>query len=390
MLTGTTRLRVRYPETDAMGVVHHTHYLVWFEIGRTELMREAGCSYAEIEKEGIWLPVIEASCRYHSPARYDDEVQVVTRLEEITRVTARFTYRVERPSDGRLLATGGTRHAATDAGGVPRRMPERLAGLLGMLLLLLGLGLGSGCAQQTAKAPKDKFAGMTAEQIFAIAADQLESGKHARARDTLQKVLGRQDLAQDLVPRVHLALADAYFNDGGLLNLAEALSRYTNFLTFYPNHERADYAQYQIGICYLKQALNPDRDQGQTLKALAELKKVRSRFPNSEWIGPAAEKADEARERLAEHDFRIGYFYFRRKEYQGAVDRLRDVLEAYPGYSRKDRLYYVLGRSLMELNKPDEGRLYLEKLVAEFPGSRHAADARDLLARPLETARSGG
>lgn len=125
-----TTLRVRYPETDQMGVVHHIHYLVWFEVGRTELMREAGCSYAALEKDGVWMPVVEATCKYHSPARYDDVVSVGTRLTEVTRVTARFEYRVEREADGRLLATGSTRHAATDHRGVPCRMPERVVALL--------------------------------------------------------------------------------------------------------------------------------------------------------------------------------------------------------------------------------------------------------------------
>jgi acyl-CoA thioester hydrolase len=131
MLTNETTLRVRYPETDQMGVVHHIHYLVWFEVGRTELLREAGCSYDQMEKDGVWMPVIEAGCRYLSPARYDEIIKVTTRLIEVTRVTARFEYSVERPADGRLLATGSTRHAATDQRGVPCRLPERVVALAG-------------------------------------------------------------------------------------------------------------------------------------------------------------------------------------------------------------------------------------------------------------------
>ena len=126
-LTGTTRIRVRYPETDQMGVVHHTHYLVWFEVGRTELMREIGCTYADMEKQGVWMPVIDVACRYLSPARYDDWIVIETRLEEVTRVTARFAYRVTRQEDGQLLATGATRHAATDGNGVPCRLPDSIA-----------------------------------------------------------------------------------------------------------------------------------------------------------------------------------------------------------------------------------------------------------------------
>ncbi|HKY30905.1 MAG TPA: thioesterase family protein [Candidatus Polarisedimenticolia bacterium] len=131
MLTGATRLRVRYPETDPMGVAHHTHFLVWFEIGRTELLREAGCPYAAMEADGIMMPVIEATCRYLAPARYDDLIEVRTSLAEVSRATARFEYRVERPADGKTLATGSTRHAAVDRRGVPRRLPASLAGLHG-------------------------------------------------------------------------------------------------------------------------------------------------------------------------------------------------------------------------------------------------------------------
>lgn len=130
MTAHVTTLRVRYPETDHMGVVHHTHYLVWFEVGRTELMRAAGCTYADMEKDGVWMPVVDASCKYQSPARYDDVIRVHTMLAEVTRVTARFEYRVERESDGRLLATGSTRHAATDRLGVPCRIPERVLALM--------------------------------------------------------------------------------------------------------------------------------------------------------------------------------------------------------------------------------------------------------------------
>lgn len=239
------------------------------------------------------------------------------------------------------------------------------------------------------KAPKDKYAGMTAKQIFDLAERRMKRRSWFTAREVLQKVLGRPDATPDLVAKVHLALADAYFYDGGVLNLAEALSRYTNFLTFYPNHDRADYAQYQLGLCYLKQAASPDRDQTQTRKALAELEKVGQNYPGSSYVAPADTQAAKARELIAEHDFRIGSFYHRRKAWAGAAKRLREVLEAYPDYSRKDRLYLMLGESLISLDKREEGRLYLEKLLAEFPSSRHAHEARDLLNAPIQTAGAG-
>ena len=120
------RIRARYPETDRMGVVHHSHYLVWFEIGRTELMRERGVPYAALEQDGIFMPVVEAQAQYLSPVRYDEEVEVETTLTELTRVRVSFGYRLFKPPDTDLLATGFTRHAAVDGAGVPRRMPAAL------------------------------------------------------------------------------------------------------------------------------------------------------------------------------------------------------------------------------------------------------------------------
>ena len=123
-------LRVRYPEVDRMGVAHHRNHFVWFEIGRTELMREAGLPYAGVEDGGLYLPVIEAACSYHAPARYDEELRVTTTLEKVSPARATFAYRLERATDGRLLASGTTTHAAIDGRGKPRRLPEALRRLL--------------------------------------------------------------------------------------------------------------------------------------------------------------------------------------------------------------------------------------------------------------------
>ncbi|HKY30904.1 MAG TPA: outer membrane protein assembly factor BamD [Candidatus Polarisedimenticolia bacterium] len=256
------------------------------------------------------------------------------------------------------------------------RALRRCVRAAGPAALLLWAAAATACAAKAPKPPKDKYAGMTAAQVHAIAQRHLDKKSYARARDTLQKALGRPDINPELTSAIHLGLADAYFFDGGLLNLAEALSRYTNFLTFYPNHEKADYAQYQLGLCYLKQALSPDRDQAQTRKALAELMKVESQYPASRYVAAAGVKAAEARELLAEHEFRIGYFYFKRQAYLGAADRFKEVLERFPGYSRRDRIYLFLGQALIELDRGDEGRLYLEKLRAEFPDSRLSESAR--------------
>jgi len=107
----TISLRVRYSETDQMGIVYYANYLTWFEVGRTEYCRILGTPYSHWEKEGILLPVVEASCRYKASARYDDRVNITTWVDELKVSSIRFSYRVTREGDGRLLAEGATRHA---------------------------------------------------------------------------------------------------------------------------------------------------------------------------------------------------------------------------------------------------------------------------------------
>jgi acyl-CoA thioester hydrolase len=120
-----TKLRVRYPEADRMGVAYHANYLVWFEMGRTELMREAGCAYRELEeRDGVYFPVIRAGVRYLAPARYDDRLEVAARITAMRGVRIRFEYELRREDDGDgVLATGFTEHAAVGRDGRPRRMP---------------------------------------------------------------------------------------------------------------------------------------------------------------------------------------------------------------------------------------------------------------------------
>ncbi|PTX63230.1 acyl-CoA thioester hydrolase [Melghirimyces profundicolus] len=109
-----TVLRVRYQETDQMGVVHHSNYAVWFEVGRTAFIREIGVSYGELEEQGILLPVVDLHCRFNSPARYEDEVRVLTRVGEMRGPKITFRYEVRRKSDNELVARGETIHMWTD------------------------------------------------------------------------------------------------------------------------------------------------------------------------------------------------------------------------------------------------------------------------------------
>ena len=113
---GETRFRVRYAETDKAGVVYHSNFIIWFEVGRVELLRQMGFSYRELEeKHDCHIAVVDVRCRYKAPARYDDEVVIRTRLKGMRNPLIHFTYEVLRASDGTLLAEGETTHIVVDS-----------------------------------------------------------------------------------------------------------------------------------------------------------------------------------------------------------------------------------------------------------------------------------
>jgi acyl-CoA thioester hydrolase len=132
----TSRVRVRYAETDQMGIVYYANYLVWFEIGRVELLRSLGLAYSQMEKEHkLILPVVEASCRYKAPARYDDAILIETRPVLLRRSVLKFTYRIYRDADQegeerKLLAEGETVHVVCDEHLNKQPLPEEYVAAL--------------------------------------------------------------------------------------------------------------------------------------------------------------------------------------------------------------------------------------------------------------------
>ena len=120
-----TRLRVRYAETDQMGVVYHSNYIIWFEVGRVEMLRELGFTYREMEQDGTNLAVVEARCRFKAPAMYDDLVVICTRMVNVRDSLLHFTYEIRRDADGALLAEGETIHLVVDSDFKRMPLPEK-------------------------------------------------------------------------------------------------------------------------------------------------------------------------------------------------------------------------------------------------------------------------
>ena len=125
-IVGEARLRVRYAETDKMGVVYHSNYVIWFEVGRVELLRQLGFEYSSMEKEDdCHIPVVDLRVRYKAPALYDDEIVIRTRLANVRSSLLHFAYEVLRANDRTLLATGETMHIIVDNQFQRRSLPEK-------------------------------------------------------------------------------------------------------------------------------------------------------------------------------------------------------------------------------------------------------------------------
>jgi outer membrane protein assembly factor BamD len=215
------------------------------------------------------------------------------------------------------------------------------------------------------------------DQLYQSALQKMQKKKYFAARSlfqTLQARIPQED--RELLPLVQLKLADSYFLGGGVLNLGEALTAYRNFLTYYPQREEAAYAQYQVGMSLFGQVLAPDRDQELTFKAIAEFEKVERLYPDSPYVGKAQSQVLQCRENLASHNLIVGNFYYRRKNFLGAADRYRVILEKYPQYSRTEETLFLLGNCLVATLNPDEARLYYVRLIQEYPKGKYFRDAQ--------------
>jgi acyl-CoA thioester hydrolase len=128
-------VRVRYAETDQMGVVYHANYLIWFEVGRVELMRALGIEYKRMEMEDdCRIVVADVHCRYHCSAQYDDELRIRTRIAESRNRLVKFSYEVLRDADGAVIATGETTHVICGSNGRPKLLPEKYRGVFDLVV----------------------------------------------------------------------------------------------------------------------------------------------------------------------------------------------------------------------------------------------------------------
>jgi outer membrane protein assembly factor BamD len=224
--------------------------------------------------------------------------------------------------------------------------------------------------------------------LFDKGTDALKEHKWLTAREYMREVFETYTQSP-YRPDAKLGIGDTYMGEGGSANMIQAIAEYTEFLTFFPTNPRADYAQYQLALAYFRQMRGPQRDQKETNDAVREFETFVTRYPNSSLMPDAQSHLREARDRLDDHEFEVGFFYYRINWWPGAIDRFKSLLADDPKYTHRDDVYFYLGETLLKQAEaqPDGGKAfkaealpYYARLVDEFQQSEHLEDARKRIA----------
>jgi outer membrane protein assembly factor BamD len=181
-------------------------------------------------------------------------------------------------------------------------------------------------------------------------------------------------------PDAKLAVGDTYLGEGSSEALVLAINEFTEFLAYYPTNKRADYAQYRLALAHFKQMRKPERDQTETRDTIKELQTFVARYPNSELLPEVKAKLREARDRLSDSDYLVGFFYFRQRWYPGAVDRFQSVLKEDAEFTHRDKVYFHLAESFVKINRPAEALPYFERVVNDFEQSEYLEESKKRIA----------
>jgi outer membrane protein assembly factor BamD len=244
---------------------------------------------------------------------------------------------------------------------------------LGIVLLTWGLGFAACASGGANKMPAgtvqpDKY-------LFDRGTEALNTRRYIKAREYFQQLWDNYPQS-NYRPDGKLGLGDAYLGEDNAESLVLAANEYKEFLTFFPNHARADYAQYKLALSHFAQMLKPDRDQKETREAVKELETFVARFPDSTLMPEARRKLREAKDRLDTSNYLVGLNYYRWRVYPGAIQRFKAILQSDPEYTNRDAVYYYLAESLIAVNMKAEALPYLEKLVEEFQQSEFLPKAQ--------------
>jgi outer membrane protein assembly factor BamD len=252
-------------------------------------------------------------------------------------------------------------------------------------LTLLALAVsGAGCSKG-----KKQQAGnyLTAQEIYQRGLLEMQEDDLRQAQTLLEQISYSPEDREELEPMVRLAIADATFYQNYGVALIDARSLYLDFVALYGDHPAAPYAQFQAGVCSLGQVVHPSRDQSQTYQAIADLRVVTQRWPTSRFGTAARVMIRQAEHNLAEHSFTVGKFYLKRKAPMAAVQRFQEILDRFPDWREREKLYFYLGQAQLRAGNDIEARIFLDKLVTDYPHGEFRKSAMrelDKAGGPLE------
>jgi outer membrane protein assembly factor BamD len=240
---------------------------------------------------------------------------------------------------------------------------------LKLCMAVAGLAMAAACAVSTRGAvppgttEPDKF-------LFDRGTEALNARKWLTAREFFKQVTETYT-ASPYRPDAKLGIGDTYLGEGTPEALVLAINEFREFLTFYPTNRRADYAQYKLGMSHFRQMRAAQRDQTETREAIKELQAFVDRYPDSSLMPEVKARLRDARDRLSESDYLVGYFYFRQRWYPGAIDRFQAVLKTDPEYTGRDAVYYYYAESLIRTKQEAAALPLFERLVQEFEKSEY-------------------
>jgi len=257
-----------------------------------------------------------------------------------------------------------------------------------LALLALSGALAAACSGAPKTPPTgtpepDKF-------LFERGTESLNAKKWLTAREYFRQLVDSYPQSRYRAD-AKLGVGDTYLGEGSSEAYVLAANEFREFLNFYPTHGRADYAQYKLGMTFFYQMHAPERDQTETKDAIKELTTFVERFPTSTLIDEGKSHLREARDRLSDSEYRVGYFYYKtQKWYPGAIERFLGIVKSDPGYTRRDAVYYYLGESLLKVQRAAEALPYFDQLIAEFETSEFLDLAKKRSAELKDTAKKAG
>ncbi|NOY23977.1 MAG: outer membrane protein assembly factor BamD [Acidobacteria bacterium] len=239
--------------------------------------------------------------------------------------------------------------------------------LLVFLSLLLVMG---GCRKKVDSKLWTGGKQVPVSQVYQKGLTYLSDGKYAKARQYFQLIIDNAANSKEF-SRAKLGIADAEFFDLEK-GAGDALADYQSYLVYFPRDKEAPYAQYMVGMCYYSQISSPDRDQSFSHQAIEAFEKLRQKYPASPYSQLSEEKIKACWQRLAQHEFDVGVFYYKARSYVASSRRFEYLLDHYLSYlndQEKEQTYYFYGRSQFEMTKYDKAARYYRLLLKDFPNT---------------------